>query len=46
MINVYKEGDRKICNNYRGISLLSTVSKIYGQILKMKLSIIAEGFLN
>jgi sorting nexin-29 len=46
MINIYKKEDRKICKNYRGISLLSTTSKIYAQILKMKLNIIAEGFLN
>jgi hypothetical protein len=46
MINIYKKGDRKICNNYRGISLLSTASKIYAHISKMKLNTIAEDFLN
>jgi hypothetical protein len=46
MINIYKKGDWKICNNYRGISLLNTASKIYAQILKMKLNTIAKGFLN
>jgi hypothetical protein len=46
MINIYKKEAGKICNNYRRISLLSTVSKIYVQILKMKVNTTAEGFLN
>jgi ABC-type transporter MlaC component len=46
MIRKYKTGAWKICNNCRGISLLSNVAKIFAQILKWKLNIIAEGFKN
>jgi hypothetical protein len=37
-----QKGDKSVCSNYRGISLLATASKIYAAILKDKLEIIAE----
>jgi hypothetical protein len=34
IINIYKKGSRNVCNNYRGITLLSTASKLFANILK------------
>jgi hypothetical protein len=39
---VYKKGDRKHCNNYRGISLLNITYKIFGILLYNPLSKITE----
>jgi hypothetical protein len=36
--NIYKKGDRKICNNCRGITLLHQTFKIYERILANKLT--------
>ena len=35
---IYKEGDRRAPLNYRGISLLSVVSKVYTRVLNARLS--------
>lgn len=32
--SIYKKGDKKKCNNYRGISVTSTMSRLYGRILR------------
>jgi len=39
---IYKEGDRKQCNNYRGISLLNITYKIFAILLYSRLSTIIE----
>ncbi|KAL7879699.1 hypothetical protein SRHO_G00019530 [Serrasalmus rhombeus] len=40
---LYKnKGDRSDCNNYRGISLLSTVGKLYARVLLVHLQQLAE----
>lgn len=35
--NIYKKGDRKQCTNYRGITVLSSIGRVYGKILKFRL---------
>ncbi|XP_031339654.1 uncharacterized protein LOC116168122 [Photinus pyralis] len=42
IVPVHKKGDNKDCNNYRGITLISTVMKIYEQILNKKLTVSTE----
>ncbi|KAI8522009.1 hypothetical protein Bbelb_017630 [Branchiostoma belcheri] len=37
-----KKGDRPVCGNYRGISLLSIAGKIFARILLDRLLIVAE----
>jgi hypothetical protein len=38
IINIYKKGSRNVCNNNRGITLLSTASKLFANILKNKVN--------
>ena len=42
IVPIYKKGDKTDCNNYRGISFLSTVYKILSNILLSKLTPYAE----
>lgn len=35
--SIYKKGDRKNCGNYRGISVLSSIGRLYGRILTKRL---------
>lgn len=37
ILPIFKKGDNKECKNYRGITLLSTVLKVYEQILNNRL---------
>jgi sorting nexin-29 len=42
VVPIYKKGDRKNCNNYRGISLLNTGYKIYAKIITQRVMTIAQ----
>ena len=43
IVTLYKNrGDRSDCNNYRGISLLSVVGKVFARVALTKLQILAE----
>ena len=41
---LFKKGDRSQCGNYRGISLLSVVGKVFANILLQRLKRIADKF--
>ena len=45
IVIIYKKGDKAECGNYRGISLLSTVGKLFAKILLNRLTQIAEDVL-
>jgi hypothetical protein len=38
IVPIHKKGDKTYCNNYRGISLLSTSYKMLSNVLLSKLS--------
>ncbi len=43
IITLYKnKGDRSDCNNYRGISLLSTVGKVFTRVVLYRHQVLAE----
>jgi len=42
---VFKKGDRREHENYRGVSILNTCYKIYSKILNMKLQNYSEAFI-
>ena len=43
IVTLYKnKGDRGDCNNYRGISLLNIVSKLFAKNVLIKLRVLAE----
>lgn len=43
MVTLYNnKGDRSDCKNYRGISLLSIVGKVYARVLLVRLHLLAE----
>ena len=43
---IYKKGNRKECSNYRGISLLSVVGKLYASVLVDRVRVIVEDVLD
>jgi hypothetical protein len=43
IVPLHKKGDTKKCENYRGISLLNSGYKIYGNIIKNKLYVYYKG---
>ena len=43
---LFKRGEKTSCHNYRGITLLSHVGKIYTRILEKRLRACVEGILN
>jgi hypothetical protein len=45
VINVHKKGNANNCGNYRGVTLLSTASKLYANILRNKLNKYTEEIL-
>ena len=42
IVPIPKKGDIRDCNNWRGISLLDVMGKLFGQILQDRLQLIAE----
>ena len=43
VLTLYKnKGDRSNCNNYRGISLLSIVGKVFARVVLKRLQVLAE----
>ena len=42
IVPIPKKGDLRVCDNWRGISLLDVVGKLFGRILQDKLQLIAE----
>ena len=45
LVTIFKKGDRRLCGNYRGISLLSIPGKVFARVLLNRLSSYAESFL-
>lgn len=34
---IHKKGNRELCDNYRGIAVLSTISRVYGKLVKKRI---------
>jgi len=45
LVTIFMKGDRRICGNYRGISLLSIPEKVFARILLNRLTQYVEQFL-
>ncbi len=42
MVPLFKKGDRRVCSNYRGITLLSLPGKVYARVLERRIRPIVE----
>ncbi|KAK7889103.1 hypothetical protein WMY93_024663 [Mugilogobius chulae] len=42
VVPLFKKGDRRVCSNYRGITLLSLLPKVYSRVLERRLRPIVE----
>uniref|UniRef100_A0AAV2JL93 ribonuclease H n=1 Tax=Knipowitschia caucasica TaxID=637954 RepID=A0AAV2JL93_KNICA len=42
VVPLYKKGDRRVCSNYRGITLLSLPGKVYSKVLERRLRPMVE----
>ena len=42
VVPIFKKGDRRVCSNYRGITLLSLPRKVYSRVLERSLRPIVE----
>jgi len=45
IISLFKKGDRNNCENYRGISLLNAIYKIYSRVINNRLKSITEAII-
>ncbi len=45
LVTIFKKGDRKVCGNYRGISLFSIPGKVFARVLLNRLTSHADSFL-
>lgn len=45
LVTIFKKGDRRLCGNYRGISLLSIPGKVFARVLLNRLTSHAESLL-
>ncbi|KAK3550782.1 hypothetical protein QTP70_004917 [Hemibagrus guttatus] len=43
VIPLFKKGDRTVCSNYRGITLLSLPGKVYSRVLERRVRPVLEG---
>lgn len=46
ILSIYEKDDRKDCNNYRGITILSMVAKVFEQVIEKKIRLITESTLS
>ncbi|KAK7881169.1 hypothetical protein WMY93_029578 [Mugilogobius chulae] len=42
VVPLFKKGDRRVCSNYRGITLLSLPGKVYSRVLERRLRPVVE----
>uniref|UniRef100_A0AAR2JQE7 Reverse transcriptase domain-containing protein n=1 Tax=Pygocentrus nattereri TaxID=42514 RepID=A0AAR2JQE7_PYGNA len=42
VVPLFKKGDRRVCSNYRGITLLSLPGKVYARVLEKRVRLIVE----
>ena len=43
IVAIHKKGSKKLCKNYRGISLLSIPGKVFAKILDARIRQVTEG---